>query len=102
MKYNLFRECDNYIEGERVEMVELYESKGMSTKDAEAVVQILSKDKRIFVEIMMIEELKLLPIEDNPRTSGLANILYFYYPLRGILLLLLIDYCLKFSNLYFL
>merc|ERR1711998_552745 len=50
-------EMDNFPEGEKKEMVELYESKGISHEDAETVVNILSKDKNTFVDIMMVEEL---------------------------------------------
>lgn len=45
-------------------MVELYVSKGLSQQDAETVVDILAKDKRTFVDFMMIEELGILPEEE--------------------------------------
>jgi hypothetical protein len=52
-------------------MVELYMEKGLSKADAETVIKILrltlrlivtfSKDKSIFVEVMMKEELQMIP-----------------------------------------
>ncbi|KYQ90084.1 hypothetical protein DLAC_08668 [Tieghemostelium lacteum] len=56
-------EYDNYVEGEQREMVELYCQKGMTEYDAKVVVGLLSKYKDLFVDIMMAEELNLLPVE---------------------------------------
>ncbi|KAK5578110.1 hypothetical protein RB653_003063 [Dictyostelium firmibasis] len=56
-------EYDNYVEGEQREMVELYSLKGMEENDAIKVVELLSKYKDLFVDIMMTEELNLLPVE---------------------------------------
>ncbi|KAN0027128.1 hypothetical protein ACTFIU_009811 [Dictyostelium citrinum] len=56
-------EYDNYVEGEQREMVELYSLKGMEENDAKKVVELLSKYKDLFVDIMMTEELNLLPVE---------------------------------------
>jgi len=56
-------EYDNYIEGEQSEMVELYCIKGMSEYDAQKVVKKLSKYKSLFIDIMMLEELNLMPVE---------------------------------------
>jgi hypothetical protein len=58
------RECENFLEGEQQEMRELYMSKGLSSDDSWRIVDILSKDKSIFVDFMMIDELNIAP-EDN-------------------------------------
>jgi vacuolar iron transporter family protein len=66
-------ETDNYLEGEQREMIELYEAKGMSHEDASAVVLTMSKYKKIFVDTMMVEELELMPPDDDkwePYKSG--------------------------------
>eukprot|EP00026_Physarum_polycephalum_P013710 Phypoly_transcript_14139.p1 GENE.Phypoly_transcript_14139~~Phypoly_transcript_14139.p1 ORF type:complete len:300 (-),score=32.42 Phypoly_transcript_14139:27-926(-) len=67
-------EYENYIEGEQREMVELYTNKGMDQKDAENVVEVLSKYKDLFVDIMMAEELQLSPIDDllPPFETGIS------------------------------
>jgi len=70
-------ECDNYIEGEQREMVELYMEKGLSRTDAEAVIKILSKDKGIFVEMMMMEELQMVQPEE-PISSFKNSLLLFW------------------------
>jgi len=55
-----------------VEMIDLYESKGMSREDAEVVIRRMAKYPDFFVDIMMIEELELqVPGEDdNPWKDG--------------------------------
>jgi hypothetical protein len=54
------------------EMIELYEKKGISTEDATLVVQTLAKYKEAFIDIMMVEELNLMPIDedDSPLMGG--------------------------------
>ncbi|KDO25655.1 hypothetical protein SPRG_08954 [Saprolegnia parasitica CBS 223.65] len=68
-------EMDNFPEGEKAEMVELYERKGISSKDAKLVVDTLSKYKEAFVDIMMVEELHLMPVDedDDPLMGGLVT-----------------------------
>uniref|UniRef100_A0A7S3NLX4 Uncharacterized protein n=1 Tax=Aureoumbra lagunensis TaxID=44058 RepID=A0A7S3NLX4_9STRA len=52
-------ELENYKKGEQEEMTGLFAYKGMSRKDAEAVVQTMSTYQDFFVNIMMTEELGL-------------------------------------------
>uniref|UniRef100_A0AAV1UPN2 Uncharacterized protein n=1 Tax=Peronospora matthiolae TaxID=2874970 RepID=A0AAV1UPN2_9STRA len=81
-------EFENYPEGEIDEMIEVYEKKGVSTEDARLVVQTLAKYKEAFIDIMMVEELNLMPVdaEDSPLTGGLITFLSFM--LFGIIPLL--------------
>ncbi|KDO16521.1 hypothetical protein SPRG_17732, partial [Saprolegnia parasitica CBS 223.65] len=55
-------EMENFPEGEKAEMIELYEAKGISSEDAKIVVDTLSK-------------LKLMPVDDdeNPFIGGLIT-----------------------------
>lgn len=64
------RECDNYIEGEITEMIELYHRRGLSKADAETVVNILSSNVQFFVDVMMKEELLLFPASLDPLLAG--------------------------------
>ena len=48
---------DNYREGEIEEMVKIYEERGMSTDDAELIVNLMADHPDFFVDIMMVEEL---------------------------------------------
>ncbi|RLN58357.1 hypothetical protein BBJ29_004527 [Phytophthora kernoviae] len=72
-------EFENYPEGEIEEMVELYEKKGISTDDALLVVHTLAKYKEAFIDIMMIEELNLMPVDDDdsPLTGGIITFVSF-------------------------
>ncbi|TMW66826.1 hypothetical protein Poli38472_011942 [Pythium oligandrum] len=72
-------EFENYPEGEMEEMIELYEKKGISTEDATLVVHTLAKYKEAFIDIMMVEELNLMPIDedDSPLTGGIVTFASF-------------------------
>ncbi|KAG7396327.1 hypothetical protein PHYBOEH_002462 [Phytophthora boehmeriae] len=72
-------EFENYPEGEIEEMVELYEKKGISTDDAVLVVHTLAKYKEAFIDIMMVEELNIMPVddEDSPLTGGIITFVSF-------------------------
>ena len=71
-------ETENYIEGEKTEMIELYVKKGLSPDDAKTVIDILSKNKSIFVDFMMVEELGILEDADSsPLKSATVTFLSF-------------------------
>nr|CCA18517.1 conserved hypothetical protein [Albugo laibachii Nc14] len=72
-------EFENYPEGEMEEMIALYEKKGISTEDAKLVVETLAKYKQAFIDIMMVEELNLMPLddEDSTLTGGVITFLSF-------------------------
>merc|ERR1712118_470429 len=58
--------------GEVVEMIELYESRGMSREDATVVVTRMAKYKQFFLNIMMTEEL-CLPAPEPMFIPGLTE-----------------------------
>jgi vacuolar iron transporter family protein len=73
-------EVENYIEGEKKEMIAIYMRRGISAEDARTMVDIISKDKKIFVDIMMIEELEITcDYVDNtePAKQGLVMFVSF-------------------------
>ena len=70
-------EIDNYPEGEKKEMVELYTEKGLSDEDARTVVDILSKDKKVWIDIMMVEELGIIESDESPIKNAFATFLSF-------------------------
>jgi VIT1/CCC1 family predicted Fe2+/Mn2+ transporter len=66
-------ECENFIEGEKAEMVELYEAKGYSHTTAVRIVDLLAKDPALFVNAMMVEELEIPP--EQEQQSPLKNMM---------------------------
>lgn len=72
-------EFDNYPSGEIDEMVELYVKKGISPDDARLVITTLSKYKEAFLDIMMVEELNIMPVDPEASvvTGGLITFASF-------------------------
>ncbi|EPY22245.1 integral membrane protein [Strigomonas culicis] len=68
-------EVENSFDLEVDEMVQIYVSRGLSFDDANSIVSIISKDPKLFVDFMMIEELGLLiDLDDHqgPKKQGLV------------------------------
>lgn len=72
-------EVDNYIEGEKKEMVEIYMKKGMTKEQATTVIDIFAQHKDMFVDLMMVEELGLEVPDDDaaPWKDGLVTFCSF-------------------------
>ena len=73
-------EVENCFDVEVDEMIELYQSKGISKEDATTIVSIISKDPKIFVDFMMVEELELLVDVDDkwgPLKQGVVMFISF-------------------------
>ncbi len=70
-------EVENCPEGEKLELVELYQDKGLSHEDAVQVVDIFSKDKKFWVDVMMVEELGILEDDEHPLKSALVTFFSF-------------------------
>jgi DNA damage-binding protein 1 len=71
-------ELENYPEGEKNEMIDIYIEKGMSREDAETVVHTMAKYKDFFVDIMMTHELELqVPDHDHVQESFREGVVMF-------------------------
>lgn len=71
-------EMENYPEGEIREMIDIYESRGMSREDATKVIETMAKYKDFFVDVMMAEELALqVPEEDHKVESMKEGVVMF-------------------------
>ncbi|MCX7023158.1 MAG: VIT1/CCC1 transporter family protein [Spirochaetes bacterium] len=79
-------EVDNYPEGEKRELRELYVAKGMAGADAEGVVELVARNRKAWVDIMMVEELGIVPEDSSPLGSALAT--FFSFGAFGFLPLL--------------
>jgi hypothetical protein len=65
-------EIDNSLEGEKQEMIDLYTKRGLPPQDAVDMVNLMSKHKQFFVDMMMIEELSIMPPDptESPAKKG--------------------------------
>lgn len=79
-------EVEHYPEGEKKELVEIYEGKGVNHDDAKAMVDIIAKNPRAWVDIMMVEELGIVGGEDSPLGNAMAT--FFSFALFGFIPLL--------------
>lgn len=77
---------------ERDEIREIYQKKGLDGALLDAVVETITRDPQVWVEVMMAEELKLAPVESHgaPRAAlvvGVAAIVGSFIPLIPFILL---------------
>jgi VIT1/CCC1 family predicted Fe2+/Mn2+ transporter len=70
-------EVEHYPEGEKKELVEIYEAKGISASDARQMVETVSRHPKAWVDIMMVEELSILPGEESPLKNALITFVSF-------------------------
>ncbi len=70
-------EVEHYPEGEKKELRELYEAKGISADDARQMVETVSRHPKAWVDIMMVEELGILADEESPFKNALTTFLSF-------------------------
>ncbi len=74
-------EVEHYPEGEKQELVELYVDKGLAPDDAETIVQILAKNRKAWVDVMMVEELGIFGSDESPIKNALVT--FFSFGLFG-------------------
>lgn len=70
-------EVKNNPNGEKKEMYELYCEKGMEPEDAKQMVKLLSKNHKVWVDVMMVEELGLIPDEESPVKNAIVTFCSF-------------------------
>ena len=68
-------ELQNFPEGEIAEMVELYVGLGYKKETAFRMVEIMKRDEKLFVDMMMVEELGIALDQEtqNPYEAGAVN-----------------------------
>jgi vacuolar iron transporter family protein len=67
-------ECENFLKGEKDEMIDIYENKGLNRETASTMVDLMSENKQAFVDVMMVQELGLKPVVDP---WGPLKVIYF-------------------------
>lgn len=66
-------ELENYPEGEKLELKELYIEKGLSAEDSDTLVEILAKYPDFMIDVMMKDELGIIEDDDSPIFNGLVT-----------------------------
>lgn len=59
-------EVKNHPKGEETEMLEIYEKKGLSKNDSKALVSILKRNNKFWIDTMMHDELGLIKTRGSP------------------------------------
>ncbi len=79
-------EVENYPKGEMKETEEIYMNKGIPEKDAKNIVNILSKHKEAWVDVMMVEELGIYENKESPLKNAIVT--FFSFGIFGFIPLL--------------
>jgi VIT1/CCC1 family predicted Fe2+/Mn2+ transporter len=79
-------EVEQFPDGERAELKEIYVKRGFSPEEAGQLVDIYSREPGRWVKAMMVDELGMMPDERNPMSSAVAT--FGAFVLVGILPLL--------------
>jgi len=83
-------EIENVPEGEIEEIRQIFSKKGFKGKDLERATEIITSNKKVWVETMMVDELGLTKSETSPIKSGAATFLAFvvagFFPLFSYVL----------------
>lgn len=70
-------ETERFPEVEKDEVRKIFAEKGFQGEDLERAVEIITSNKKIWVETMMRDELRISPEERSPWVSGLAMLIAF-------------------------
>jgi VIT1/CCC1 family predicted Fe2+/Mn2+ transporter len=83
-------EIKNYPEGEKEEIRQIYIRKGFSGSILSKILQVITANKKVWLNSMMEEELKLIAEEKTPIKSALVTFFAFvvlgFVPLLAFLL----------------
>jgi VIT1/CCC1 family predicted Fe2+/Mn2+ transporter len=88
-------EVENYAEGEKRELVELYVEKGIAEADAQTIVDIIARHKHAWIDIMMVEELGIVESDESPVQHAIATFMSFavfgFVPLLAFVLAFFVE-----------
>ncbi len=87
-----YDEVESIPEKEREEVKEIYRRKGFEGELLEQVVDVITSDKKRWVDVMMKEELELIEDKKSPFKVGLVTFLSFFILGLIPLLVYVIDY----------
>jgi len=70
-------EIENYPEGEKEEVREIYRQKGFKGKDLDKAVEIITSNKEVWIKTMMLEELEIVEERKSPAWAGVSTLIAF-------------------------
>lgn len=70
-------EIENFPDGERQELLEIFRRKGHTDADAQQLTEIVSRKREHWIDTMMVDELGLTTDDRNPWLNGLATFAAF-------------------------
>lgn len=71
------RHIEQIPEGEREEVRAIFEQKGFEGETLEEIVDVITQDRRLWIETMLVEELGLQAESANPLRAGVTTFLAF-------------------------
>ncbi|MBI4210914.1 MAG: VIT1/CCC1 transporter family protein [Candidatus Diapherotrites archaeon] len=80
-------EVENYPEGEKEEIRQIYSRKGFAGQNLEKLVELITSKKTVWIDTMMSEEIGLIPDKKSPFLAGLYT--YISFIVAGFLPLLI-------------
>jgi vacuolar iron transporter family protein len=90
-------EVENFPEGEKQELLEIYRDQGYPEEDAIKLVEIKTRNSKRWVNTMMVEELNLLPERRNAFTQAMVTFAAFSIAGAVPLLIYLLDLVFRFQ-----
>ncbi|RLI10153.1 hypothetical protein DRO42_02210 [Candidatus Bathyarchaeota archaeon] len=70
-------EVDHVPEGELMEIREIYAQKGFKGEDLDRVVEVITSDREVWIDTMMVEELGIIEEHKSPLKAGAATYVAF-------------------------
>ncbi len=70
-------EVENYPDGEREEIRQIYRKKGFHGNELDKAVEIITSNQDVWIETMMMEELGIIEEDNHPFFNGLSTFVSF-------------------------
>eukprot|EP00056_Hartaetosiga_gracilis_P010872 m.162237 g.162237 ORF g.162237 m.162237 type:complete len:385 (-) comp13405_c2_seq1:1354-2508(-) len=78
-------EFDCNPDGERKEMIDLYLEKGFSQEEADTIMGIMCGHKDFFIDHMMVQELGLMPPDEDESPAKNGAVMFFSFLIFGLI-----------------